>query len=42
MLGAAGSARASLYIYNTEKEVDVLVEKIHETIDFFGSFSAPQ
>lgn len=42
LLGAKGSARASLYIYNTEKEVDTLVEKMHETIDFFGSFKGAQ
>lgn len=40
LLGAKGSARASLYIYNTFEEVDVLVEKLRDTIDFFGSLGS--
>ena len=39
LLGAKGSARASLYLYNTKEDVDVLITKLHETIDFFGNFS---
>ena len=34
-LGAPGSARASLYIYNTRAEVDALCKNLRETIDFF-------
>jgi len=38
LLGAKGSARASLYFYNTKEEVDTFITKLQETIDFFGSF----
>jgi len=34
-LGAAGSARASLYIYNTHEEVDKFCEELRSTVDFF-------
>ena len=34
-LGCAGSARASLYIYNTREEVDALCDELRATIDFF-------
>jgi len=34
-LGAAGSARASLYIYNTRDEVDTLIAAIAETVKMF-------
>jgi len=34
-LGLNATARASLYIYNTKEEVDVFVEKLKETLDFF-------
>jgi len=34
-LGINASARASLYIYNTEAEVDVFIEALQETISFF-------
>ncbi len=40
MLQAKGSARASLYVYNTKEDVDVLVAKLKETMEFFGAFSA--
>ncbi|GAP93567.1 SufS family cysteine desulfurase [Leptolyngbya sp. NIES-2104] len=36
LLNAPGSARASLYFYNTREEVDRFVEALKETIDFFG------
>ena len=37
ILGVAGTARASLYFYNTREEIDVFIKAIKETIDFFGS-----
>ena len=33
VLGAAGSARASLYVYNTREEVDALCAAIRETVE---------
>jgi cysteine desulfurase / selenocysteine lyase len=42
LLGAKGSARVSLYLYNTVEEIDTFVAKLQETIEFFGSFGAPQ
>ena len=36
-LGYSHSARASLYFYNTKEDVDVFVEKLEETLNFFGS-----
>ncbi|MBD2578833.1 SufS family cysteine desulfurase [Oscillatoria sp. FACHB-1406] len=35
ILGASGSARASLYFYNTTAEIDRFVAALQETIDFF-------
>ncbi len=35
-LGIAGSARASLYVYNTRDEVDALVDAIKQTVDMFA------
>ena len=37
ILGVPGTARASLYFYNTREEIDVLIAALKETIDFFGS-----
>jgi cysteine desulfurase/selenocysteine lyase len=37
ILGVAGTARASLYFYNTREEIDAFVTALKETIDFFGS-----
>ena len=37
ILGVPGTARASLYFYNTREEIDVLITALKETIDFFGS-----
>jgi cysteine desulfurase/selenocysteine lyase len=37
ILEVAGSARASLYFYNTREEIDVFVQALKETIDFFKS-----
>lgn len=37
ILGVAGTARASLYFYNTREEIDVFIKGLKETIDFFGS-----
>ena len=34
-LGVSGTARASFYIYNTPEEVDVLIEALEATRDFF-------
>lgn len=34
-LGIPASARASLYIYNERREVDVFVESLKDTIKFF-------
>jgi cysteine desulfurase / selenocysteine lyase len=35
LLGASGSARASLYFYNTRAEIDSFITALQETIDFF-------
>ncbi|WIA12065.1 hypothetical protein OEZ85_012142 [Tetradesmus obliquus] len=35
-LGIPASARASCYIYNTFQEVDLFIDALKETIDFFG------
>ncbi|KAF6255085.1 aminotransferase class V domain-containing protein [Scenedesmus sp. NREL 46B-D3] len=35
-LGIPASARASCYIYNTFQEVDMFIDALKETIDFFG------
>jgi len=37
ILGVAGTARASLYFYNTREEIDAFIVALKETIDFFGS-----
>ena len=37
LFGASGSARASLYFYNTFAEIDAFIVALQETIDFFGS-----
>ena len=39
ILNASGSARASLYFYNTRQEIDVFVEALKETINFFQSMT---
>ncbi|OLP19038.1 cysteine desulfurase [Leptolyngbya sp. 'hensonii'] len=36
-LEAQSTARASLYFYNTEAEIDRLIEALKEAVDFFGS-----
>ena len=36
-LGASGSARASLYFYNTREEIDAFIAGLKETINFFNS-----
>lgn len=36
-LGISHSARASLYFYNTREEVDLFIEKLEETLQFFKS-----
>jgi cysteine desulfurase/selenocysteine lyase len=38
LFDASGSARVSLYFYNTREEIDVFIEALKETIDFFNSF----
>jgi cysteine desulfurase / selenocysteine lyase len=35
LFNAAGSARASLYFYNTHEEIDAFITALKETIDFF-------
>jgi len=35
--GAAGSARASLYVYNTVEEIDAFIDALRSTLDMFGS-----
>jgi cysteine desulfurase/selenocysteine lyase len=37
ILGVAGTARASLYFYNTREEIDAFIKALKDTIDFFGS-----
>ncbi len=39
-LGVAATARASFYLYNTEEEVDALVEALGRAREFFGALSA--
>ncbi len=36
LLNVSGSARASLYFYNTREEIDAFVVALQETIDFFS------
>jgi cysteine desulfurase/selenocysteine lyase len=38
-LGVAATARASFYVYNTEEEVDALVEALGRAREFFGALS---
>ncbi len=38
-LGVAATARASFYLYNTEDEVDALVEALGRAREFFGAFA---
>ncbi|OUL19824.1 cysteine desulfurase [Nostoc sp. RF31YmG] len=39
-LNVAGTARASLYFYNTRKEIDIFIKALKDTLDFFaGIFS---
>jgi len=37
LLGVTGTARASLYFYNTQAEIDAFIVALKETIDFFRS-----
>ena len=37
LFGASGSARASLYFYNTREDIDAFITALQETIDFFSS-----
>ncbi|MGL5807674.1 MAG: SufS family cysteine desulfurase [Xenococcaceae cyanobacterium] len=37
LFNASGSARASLYFYNTREEIDAFVTALTETIDFFSN-----
>ena len=34
-LGVAATARASFYLYNTKKEVDILVDGVTEALRYF-------
>ncbi|GFE70848.1 SufS family cysteine desulfurase [Chroococcus sp. FPU101] len=36
LLHASGSARASLYLYNTREDIDRFIVALQDTIDFFG------
>jgi len=36
-LNLAGTARASLYFYNTREEIDIFVKALKETLEFFSS-----
>jgi cysteine desulfurase/selenocysteine lyase len=36
ILGVAATARASLYLYNTEDEIDVLVDSVKGALRYFG------
>ncbi|BAU66561.1 cysteine desulfurase, SufS subfamily [Stanieria sp. NIES-3757] len=36
LFNASGSARASLYFYNTRAEIDAFIVALKDTIDFFG------
>ncbi len=38
-LGTVATARASFYLYNTEEEVDTLVEALVKAREFFGAFA---
>jgi cysteine desulfurase/selenocysteine lyase len=38
-LGVTATARASFYLYNTEEEVDALVEGLERAREFFGAFA---
>lgn len=38
-LGVPATARASFYLYNTEEEVDALVEALAKAREFFGTFA---
>lgn len=39
LFNAAGSARASLYFYNTREEIDTFVKALKSTIEFFQSMN---
>ena len=36
-LGVAATARASMYLYNTEAEIDLLVDALKEALRYFGN-----
>jgi cysteine desulfurase / selenocysteine lyase len=38
-LGISSTARASLYFYNTQAEIDAFIAALKETLDFFNSFT---
>lgn len=40
LFNASGSARASLYFYNTRAEIDAFIVALKDTIDFFGGMMA--
>jgi len=39
ILGLSGTARASLYFYNTHAEIDVFIKALRDAIDFFKGIS---
>ena len=38
-LGVVATSRASFYLYNTDEEVDALVEALQRAREFFGAFA---
>ncbi|GBD10376.1 Cysteine desulfurase SufS [bacterium HR23] len=41
-LGVVATARASFYLYNTEEEVDALIDALRKAIRFFGRVGTPR
>ncbi|OUL33565.1 cysteine desulfurase [Nostoc sp. 106C] len=39
-LNVAGTARASLYFYNTREEIDIFIKALKDTLDFFAGIFA--
>ena len=39
-LGVLGTARASLYFYNSPEEVDFFVKELNKVVDFFEEVAA--
>ncbi|MCS7207358.1 MAG: cysteine desulfurase [Dehalococcoidia bacterium] len=41
-LGVVATARASFYLYNTEEEVDILIDALRQALRFFGRVRTPR